>query len=328
MGISISSDAIRGGFRLWWGLVGAAVLLAIMLLAGPYSAHFAFPPDQGFSWYYWQRPDPDFWSRLTSWGGYAVHQVSLWALIWVAQRDRPAYSRGLHPINVAAIGINVFFVLLHILQTKLWYDGLAQDTSVFSSQASVILLLVLILIMENDRRGMVFGKRAPISKSVVQTVRRYHGYYFSWAIVYTFWFHPIETNLGHMLGNAYILMLLLQGSLFFTRSHTNRYWTLALETMVLVHGAMVAYLSDIQSASMFIFGFLAIFVITQMHGLGLSRRIRWLIGSVVIAAALLWYSGDWKTMLQHLGAIPLIEYMVAFVLSGLIWLVLRTVRKT
>lgn len=327
MGISISSDAIRGGFRLWWGLVGATVLLAIMWLVGPYSANIVFPPDQGFSWYYWQRPDPDIWSRLTSWGGYALHQVSLWALIWVAQRDRPAYTRGLHPINVAAIAINVLFVLLHIIQTKFWYDGLAQDTSVFSSQGSVILLLVLILMMENDRRGMVFGKRAPIAKSVVQTVRRYHGYYFSWAIVYTFWFHPIETNLGHMLGNAYILMLLLQGSLFFTCTHTNRYWTVALETMVLVHGAMVAYLSDIQSASMFIFGFLAIFVITQMHGLGLSRRIRWLVGSAVIVAALLWYSGDWMTMLQHLGSIPLIEYVVAFVLSGLIWLVLRAFRK-
>ena len=97
--------------------------------------------------------------------------------------------------------------------------------------------------------------------------------------------------------------------------------------MVLVHGAMVAYLSDVQSASMFIFGFLSIFVITQMHGLGLSKTVRWSIGAGVIGSALVWYAGDWSTMLRHLGGIPMIEYVVAFVLSGLIWLALRAFRK-
>ncbi len=315
-------------FRFWWGLAGIAVLLGIMVLAGPYSADIVFPPDKGFAWYEWRRPDPDFWSRLTSWGGYVLHQVSLWALIYAAQRERPRYTKGLHPINVIAIAVNVLFVLLHILQTRIWYDGLAQDTSVFSSQASVVLLLVMVLIMENRRRGLVFGKPAPLARPVVDTLRRYHGYYFAWAIVYTFWFHPIELNAGHMLGNLYILMLLLQGSLFFTRSHTNRYWTLSLELMVLVHGAMVAYLSDQQAASMFIFGFLSIFVITQMHGVGLSVRSRWIIASGIVLAMFAWYRGDWLLMLQEALRIPVVEYMIAFVLTGLIWLALLAFKRT
>ena len=56
-------------FRLWGGLAGAALLLAVMWFVGPYSTDIAFLPDQGFSWYYWKLPDPDFWSRATSWGG-------------------------------------------------------------------------------------------------------------------------------------------------------------------------------------------------------------------------------------------------------------------
>ena len=234
----------------------------------------------------------------------------------------------MHPINIAALGVNVLFVLLHIIQTRVWYDGLAQDTSVWSSMGSVILLLVLVLVMENKRRGLVFGKPAPLPSTVVDTIRRYHGYYFSWAVIYTFWFHPIEINIGHMLGNAYILMLMLQGSLFFTRHHTNRYWTVSLELMVLVHGAMIAYLSEQDAVGMFIFGFLAIFVITQMHGLGFSRGVRWVIGMTALAAAATWYAPNWQRMLAEIFRIPVIEYVIAFVLVGLIWLVLAAFRRT
>jgi len=315
-------------FHLWWGLTGIALLLGIMLVVGPYSNGIAFRPDTGIAWYFWQRPDPDIWSRASAWLGYSLHQISLWVLIFAAQQRRPAYTAGLHPINVIAILTNILFVLLHVLQTKVWYDGLAQDTSVFSSQASVILMLVAVLIMENQRRGMVFGKKMPVSRQVSSVIRRYHGYYFSWAVIYTFWFHPIEINIGHMLGNAYILMLLLQGSLFFTRTHTNRYWTVTLEVTVLVHGAMIAYLSTQEAASMFVFGFLAIFVITQMHGLRWSKKARWFVGSLSGVAMLIWYRGDWTVMLLEVLRIPLAEYAIALIIAGLIWLCLAAFRRS
>ena len=34
------------------------------------------------------------------------------------------------------------FVGLHFLQTHVWYDGVAQDVSIYSSQGSVVLLQV------------------------------------------------------------------------------------------------------------------------------------------------------------------------------------------
>ena len=41
---------------------------------------------------------------------------------------------------------------LHMVQPQVFFDGLAQDVSIYSSQGSVILLLVVVLLMENRRR--------------------------------------------------------------------------------------------------------------------------------------------------------------------------------
>ena len=47
-----------------------------------------------------------------------------------------------------ALAANGLFVALHIWQTRVFYDGLAQDTSVMASQFSVIFMLVFVLIMD------------------------------------------------------------------------------------------------------------------------------------------------------------------------------------
>ena len=193
---------------------------------------------------------------------YALHQITIWGLIYAAQHQRLSYIKGLHPINQLALGANIFFVALHILQTKIWYDGLAPDVPLVSSLGSVALMLVLVLIMENQRRGLVLGKPAPFIEDMGRVLRKYHGYYFSWAVIYTFWYHPIETTLGHVMGTMYILLLILQGSLFYTRNHLNRWWTLTLETMVIVHAVLVAMVTSHQGAeqaAFFFFGFAAIF---------------------------------------------------------------------
>ena len=98
---------------------------------------------------------------------------------------------------------------------------------------AVALMLVWVLLMENPRRGLVFGKKIAFPKRVTSVARRYHGYYFAWATVYTFWYHPMEATSGHLIGFLYMFLLLVQGSLFFTRAHVNRWWTLFLEVAVL-----------------------------------------------------------------------------------------------
>ena len=199
-------------------------------------------------------------------------------------------------------------------------DGLAQDVSIFSSQGSVILMLVAILLMENQRRGLFWGKKVPLGKRVMSFVRKYHGYVFAWATVYTFWYHPMENTPGHLVGFLYMFLLLLQGSLFLTRIHINKYWTIVQEVMVAFHGTLVAILQGNGIWPMFAFGFGGMFVISQMHGLGWSKLTRWLVGLGYIAAALVVYSERGWAKLNEIVRIPLIEYLVAFAIAGLIGL--------
>jgi uncharacterized membrane protein YhhN len=68
---------------------------------------------------------------------------------------------------------------------------------------------------------------------------------------------------------------------------------------------------------MFFFGFAGIFVITQMHGIGLPKWAKWLILAVFIALTLVIYNGQW-VRLNEIIRIPLIEYLAVFLLAGLI----------
>jgi hypothetical protein len=275
-------------------------------------------PDIGASWYYWKLPQPTLWGRITAWGFYALHQVAFWAIIYFAQRKDWQHSPALRGLNVIALATNGFFVLLHLLQTHLWYDGLAQDVSIWSSQGSVILMLVLVLIMENPRRGMFFTKKAPLPQRVARVVRKYHGYVIAWATVYTFWYHPMENTSGHLIGFFYMFLLFLQGSLIFTRVHINRWWMLVQEALVLVHGTLVAVMQGGQLWPMFFFGFGGIFIITQMHGLRLSRLARWLIAALYVALVVIVYSQRGWVQMNEVIRIPLIEYALALLIAWLI----------
>ena len=302
------------------GILACILIMGLIVALGPYHTPDMFLPDQGALWYYWKLAEPDFWSRFSGWSLYALHQLGLWGLIAWAQSRRLGYTRALHPVNIIAIGFNLLFVMLHIWQTRVFYDGLAQDTSVLASQFSVIFMLVFVLMMENSRRGLFFGYRLGFLDRSDGFLRRYHGYYFSWAIIYTFWFHPIEDNLGHLLGTLYILLLLFQGSLFFTRHHRDRVWTLLLEVMVLFHGAMVAWLTmGGDTWQMFLFGFLALFIVTQMHGVGLGRRSRAaLVGAYIAYVAINYWGRGWD--FTEVIRIPLVEYGLVFVCGGVGWL--------
>ncbi|NCP87058.1 MAG: hypothetical protein CO094_06585 [Anaerolineae bacterium CG_4_9_14_3_um_filter_57_17] len=303
---------------LWGGIAFSLAFTALIWLAGERLNAVPLLPDQGALWYYWKLPNPTFMTHLTAWSFYALHQIALWSLIYYAQTRVQKYATGLHPVNLWALGVNAGFILLHFVQSHLWYDGLAQDTPVWSSQGSVILMLCVILIMENKRRGMFFGAKAPLSKRVMDFARKYHGYLFAWAVVYTFWFHPMVNPFGHLVGFFYMFLLMLQGSLFLTRIHVNKAWTVFQEVTVLFHGTLVAVSQGNGIWPMFAFGFGGMFVISQMHGLGWSRLTRWLVGLGYIAAVLTIYSSRGWGQLNEIIRIPLIEYLVAFAIAGLI----------
>ncbi len=314
-----------------WGIsVALAVLATVALLTiRPFIGTLAFAPDQGFNWYYWKRPDPDAISRASAWGAYVLHQLFIWGLIaWAqAHRDQLRDRNRLHPVNWIALGGTAFFVGLHYLQTALFYDGLGQDLPVITSQGSVILLLVIVLLMEAPRRGLFFGTGKGWFAAIKPLLIRYHGYYFAWAITFTYWYHPMETTAGHLLGFLYTFLLFLQAAFIFTRVHSNRWWTFALEASVLIHGVTVALVAGQEFWTMFFFGFLVLIVVTQMHGLGLSRRTRWTIAGASVAATVVVYAQKGWGFLNEVIRIPAIDYFLVLVIGGAILLGRRLARR-
>jgi hypothetical protein len=307
-------------FVLWGGIIFSLAFTGLIWWAGGRLDAIELLPDQGAAWYYWKLPNPTFWTRATAWSLYLAHQLAIWGLIYYAQKSKLKYTTHLHKVNIIALGINALFIGLHFAQTHIWYDGLAQDVSIFSSQGSVIVLLVWVMLMENPRRGLFFGKKVPIAKQVTRFARKYHGYFFAWATIYTFWYHPMVSTSGHLIGFLYMFLLLLQGSLFFTRIHINKWWMFANEFAVLVHGTLVAVMQGNGIWPMFAFGFGGVFIITQMHGLGLSRWVKWALLFLYIGAVLWVYSERGWAYLNEIIRIPAIDYIAVFVLAGLFWL--------
>jgi len=329
------TTSIESSTALWLGLIFSLVFTAVIWFVGEFwmdPDRFAqFSPRRAAAllpqmWYLWQLNEPTVWTRATAWGGYIAHNLVIWYLIWRAQSGNSKYTSKLHRFNVYALLANAFFITLHLLQTRYWYDGLAQDVSEFTSQASVTLVLVAILIMENDRRGLFFGTKAPFMSEAGRAIRKYHGYYFSWAIIYTFWYHPMEITGGHLLGFLYMFLLLLQGSLFYTRMHLNNYWKVVSELSVVAHGVMVAILAG-QEWPQFFGGFLGMFVITQMHGLGLSKTVRWILGLSYALSIFVIYSqtaGIAKAYMVTL--IPLVEFILVVIVSLLVLGILKLIQ--
>lgn len=207
----------------------------------------------------------------------------IWAIIFKAQqihKDDTRYHSELKWYNRVSLLANALFYVLHLIQTHITYDATAQDVTEASSQASVILLLVMVLLMEYKSRGLFLGWPAStdpaniccnkcswrLPSSPVELVRKYHGYAFSWAAIYTFWYHPMESTAAHVTGFMHVGILLIQQSLIFTPMHLNKYWRMTLEVWVAIHGAITAAQSQHMSG-MFLFGFLWMAVFTQIHGL-------------------------------------------------------------
>ena len=308
------------------GIVFSFGFTALIWFAGDRLESFEIRPDRPIAfWYPWVSAAPTFWTRLSVWGLYAAHQLTIWWLIWRGQSQRSVYSNSLSRINVLALIANAVFITLHFIQTHVFYDGLAVDVPEQSSQWSVILLLVIVLLMENQRRGLFFGHKVGgrVIAESARGLRKYHGYYFAWATIYTFWYHPMVSTPGHLLGFLYMFLLLLQGSLFFTRMHVNRWWMLTQEVLVLIHGTLVALSNAPDFWQMFCFGFAGLFIVTQMHGLGLSLKSRWGFLAAYVASVSVVYSNIVINKIHQVTWIPITEYGVVFVLAAIVWAVMR-----
>lgn len=73
----------------------------------------------------------------------------------------PTHARAsfhLHKINGLVSLIKLISVSLHILETHLFYDGLARDAPETLALGSVAVLLVWGMLMELKNRGIIFGQ--------------------------------------------------------------------------------------------------------------------------------------------------------------------------
>ena len=287
-----------------------ALTLIIWLTAGNLAARFDVVNEKYFAFYYpWQTRNPSAMAYVTAWVGYALHNVLAWVVIYLARREQPKYKQEFRWFNWAMLGINGAFFALHWLQTQLWYDGLAIAVPEVTSQGSVILMLVIILILEAPRRGLILGKKVRFHQRFIRFFREYHSYIFTWGIIYTFWYHPMENTFGHLAGFFYMFLLFAQSTLLFNRTHLNKYWTFALEAAVLVHGTTVAIFQGIGLWPMFFFGFGAMIILTQIYGLGLKPKVIRAISIAFVAGATLFYLlSNNLPGLNEVIRIPVIEF--------------------
>ena len=296
----------------------AAALTAIIAVSASNLTHFEIVGKTVAFAYPWRLMTPTAAARLTAWTGYLLHTVLTWLIIYRAKQARPGYRGEMRWFNWSMASVHVVFALLHVVQTHLFYDGLAQDVPEVTAQGSVALMLILLLMLETPRRGLILGTKVPFSQHFMQMLRKYHGYLFTWATIYTFWYHPTEGTAGHLLGFFYMFMLFAQSSLIFNRAHLNKWWTFTLEVFVLVHSVVVAVFQGNDLWPMFAFGFGAMIVLTQMHGLGLSRWSRAALGAGFVVLILMAYGSMGRlAALNEVVRIPVLEYVVVAFIYGL-----------
>ena len=301
------------------GLFVSAAFTAVIGLTAANLSGFHIVGQTGIAFYYpWQLREPNTMARLTAWTGYLLHNITVWAIIYFAQREKPWFRNNLRWFNWAMIAAHFVFIVLYIFQTQFFYDGLAQDVPEVTAQGSVAVMLMIIILFETPRRGLIFGKKFKFKERFVEIARRYHGYFFAWATIYTFWYHPTEGTWGHLVGFLYMFMLFVQSALIFNRAHLNRWWTFSLEAFVVIHGTVVAVLQGNGLWPMFAFGFGGMIILTQMYGLGLGTWTKrgLAIGFIVLVVAYYTLSGE-IAGLNEVIRIPMIDYAVIFLLYGI-----------
>lgn len=307
-----------------WSIIFTVVVCLSILLLGTWLLQFEVaeePPGATEFFYEWQLANPTFWSRATAWLGFGLHMLLIWFTTWWAQeRTDRKYLGRLRVVNVVALAINAVFVLLHFGQTAIFYDGIAQDLPGWTAQSTVIMMLFVIMMMENRRRGMFFGKKLNFREEFYHWLKRYHGYAFSFAVIYTFWFHPMIPTWGHIVGFMQVMLVMVQGSMIFTKMHVNRKWIFLNEILVLPHAALIAINQGGGIVFMFLWGFGTIFIVTQMHGLGLKTWVKNLFYAGFTISLFLTYAFIREPFeISEIIRIPMIDYILIFLTYG-VWL--------
>ena len=297
------------------GLTFSIAICGLTRLTSPLLADRPHPPDKGPLWYYWVLPTTTLQAKTTVWALYLTHQLFNWTILYYIQSNKMSYSTVLRPVQYCLSFGNAVFVLLHWAQTQLSYDGLAQDCHLLLPQVALGGLFAWCLLMESGRRGLAFGHIRPFSKGLLEFARKYHSYYFSFAILFNFWYHPMEGTVQHISGFLYQFLIMVQSVLVLTPIHRHATWTVLLEAGATLHATIVSTIAYPRVWRMFCFGFSFKFFVTEVHGLGQGRGIRAFLTLCYVITYLLVYRQYEYTNMTEILRIPVIHYTSTLLLS-------------
>lgn len=248
-------------------------MLIFTLLIYPFSYLFnsrvVFLEDLGASWYFWKTPEFNLINLISVWILFIGHLFGNFYLIWQIQKNK---IRKFSKYHIKMYYLNTIFIALHFLQTASTFDGLAKYLPIWTSQGSVIILLIIMLVMLSPIRGFIVNKK--IKGSLINPLYKFHGFLFVFAIILTFWYHPIYFTWGHLLGFIYIFILMSQFMLVKLKQHMNIKWLSLIETFVFFHSITIAILvQQSRNWEIFAFGFGTIFMLTTIYGLIKNQKL-------------------------------------------------------
>lgn len=166
---------------------------------------------------------------------------------WRPPPHRPRDPHALRWWHVATLGHHAAFCVARVAHTR-WvsYDGLARDVHEATALGAVAVLLVWVWLLCAPARGVCGG--APLwvpggpraAAAVTRAAIAAHGYYFSFACVWTLWYHPAVATPAHVSGFVYLAALLVQSALGGTATHAGPHWVTGLEMGVAGHALLTA----------------------------------------------------------------------------------------
>lgn len=219
-------------------------------------------------------------SAVTPWICYLLHQFGQFYIIYKAKKAKAVgllewtTASEWNPYATAMLKLNVGMIMLHYLQTQLFYDGLASTFPEISTLFAGVSSILVAFVFKVQRRGLIFGWTPEYGRELLYefttAMREYHGYFASFGIVLTFWHHCMESTYAHLTGFIHIFLLFWQSSLLYQNQHRNQYWALLLEMWILVHGSVVAYYQGYIDGAlylMFFTSFTLLFLMGPLYGI-------------------------------------------------------------
>ncbi len=301
-----------------WALFLALFISLLPIIFEPFVSDQVLATKSGPFDYFWQLKERNPLIMLMVWFWFIIHFIGNAIIFSLRRKDKTIRKGEFSKYNIYLLIFNASLIIIHIIHSIIFYDMFAQDFPSYTSQISVIIMLVMLLLIQNTKRGFIFGIKLR-NQRALNLLYKIHGPIFLIALTYTLWFHPFINTIGHIVGFFYMYLLFIQVSYTGTKIHYNTKWVAFLESFVLFHGTSVAIFNQNSSLwSMFFFGFLFIFIGSQMYSF--TRNTTFIITASImfIILTVTYYFSTNIININEIIKIPIIEYGLALLIYSIL----------